>query len=91
MLRDGAQVIHSIDDALMLFGLSRGRQREGPTLGAVETAIWEALAAGPAPVDLLTGRAGLTVRQVLEGVARLELTGMVRQGAGGAIERMRIA
>ncbi len=91
LLRDGAQVIHSIDDALMLYGLSRGRTDEGPTLGALETAVWDALADGPAPVELLTDRAGLTVRQVLEGVARLELTGMVRQQSGGAIERMRMA
>jgi DNA processing protein len=90
LLRDGAQVIHSIDDALMLYGLSRGRRDEGPTLGALETAVWDALAAGPAPMELLTDRAGLTVRQVLEGVARLELTGMVRQQPGGAIERMRM-
>jgi DNA processing protein len=91
LLRDGAQLIHSIDDALMLYGLSRGRRDEGPTLGALETAVWDALAAGPAPMELLTDRAGLTVRQVLEGVARLELTGMVRQQPGGAIERMRMA
>jgi DNA processing protein len=91
LLRDGAQVIHSIDDALMLYGMSRGRRDEGPTLGALETAVWDALAAGPAPMELLTDRAGLTVRQVLEGVARLELTGMVRQQPGGSIERMRIA
>jgi DNA processing protein len=91
LIRDGAQVIHSIDDALMLYGLSRGRRDEGPTLGALETAVWDALAAGPAPMELLTDRAGLTVRQVLEGVARLELTGMVRQQPGGAIERMRMA
>jgi DNA processing protein len=91
LLRDGAQVIHSIDDALMLYGLSRGRKDEGPTLGALETAVWDALADGPAPVELLTARAGLGVRQVLEGIARLELTGMVRQQPGGAIERIRMA
>lgn len=91
LLRDGAQVIHSIDDALSLYGLSKGRKDEGPTLGAIETSIWEALADGPAAMDLLAGRAGLSVRQVLEGVARLELTGMVRQRVGGDIERVRIA
>jgi DNA processing protein len=91
LLRDGAQFIHSIDDALMLYGLSNGRKGEGQTLGAIEAALWDALATGPAPVEHLTGRVGLTVRQVLEGVARLELNGMVRQQVGGAIERVRIA
>jgi len=91
LLRDGAQVIHNVDDALMLYGLSGGRRDEGPTLGALEAAVWEALASGPAPVELLTSRAGLTVRQVLEGIARLELNGMVRQQVGGSIERVKIA
>ena len=91
LLRDGAQVIHNVDDALMLFGLSRGRRDEGATLGALEAAVWDALSTGPAPIEALTERAGLTVRQVLEGIARLELNGMVRQQAGGAIERVKIA
>ena len=91
LLRDGAQVIHSIDDALMLFGLSSGRKAEGPTLGAAESALWEALAAGPVPVDQLTSRSGLGVRQVLEAIARLELAGLVHQRSGGSIERATLA
>ena len=91
LLRDGAQVIHTVDDALMLYGLSAGRKDEGPTLGALEAAVWDALAAGPATVETLGNAAGLTIRQVLEGIARLELNGMVRQQHGGAIERVRIA
>ena len=91
LLRDGAQIIHSIDDALMLYGLSRARKDESPAPGGVESIIWDALAAGPAPVELLTSRCGLTVRQVLEGIARLELCGMVQQRANGSIERIKIA
>lgn len=91
LLRDGAQVIHSVDDALMLYGVSRGGKADGLSLGALESAVWEALAAGAAPVETLSGRAGLTVRQVLEGVARLEMVGLVRQQPGGSIERVRIA
>ncbi len=88
LLRDGAQVIHSIDDALMFYGLSAGRKGEGETLGAVESAVWAALADGPSPIELITARAGLNVRQVLEAIARLELCGMVRQQHSGAIERV---
>jgi DNA processing protein len=91
LLRDGAQVIHSIDDALMLYGLSRRRRDDGPASGALETAVWQALAAGPASAELLAERAGLTIRQVLEGVARLELCGMVRQQHTGEIERIKFA
>lgn len=91
LIRDGAQIIHAIDDALMLYGLTRARQDDGPAVGGVESVLWDALAAGPATVDLLTARSGLDVRHVLEGIARLELCGMVQQQAGGSIERIRIA
>jgi DNA processing protein len=91
LLRDGAQVIHNVDDALMLYGLSRGRREEGPTLGALEAAVWDVLSAGAAPVEAIAERAGLPIRQILEGVARLELNGMVRQQLNGSIERIKIA
>lgn len=91
LLRDGAQIIHTVDDALMFYGLSAGRGHEGATLGALESRVWEALASGPAPIEALAAAAGLNVREVLEGIARLELCGMVRQQHGGSIERVRIA
>lgn len=91
LLRDGAQIIHSIDDALMLYGLCRARKDEAPAPGGVESTLWDALAAGPASAELLTSRSGLNVRQVLEGIARLELCGMVQQQANGSIERIKIA
>jgi DNA processing protein len=91
LLRDGAQVIHSIDDALMLYGLSRGRKSEGPTLGALESTVWDALATGAVSVEILASRTGLAIRQIMEGIARLELSGMVRQQSNGCIERVKIA
>jgi DNA processing protein len=90
LLRDGAQVIHSVDDALMLFGLTAGRKAERATLGAVEAAVWDALADGSATVEAVADRTGLAVRSALEGIARLELNGMVRQGICGEIERVRM-
>lgn len=90
LLRDGAQVIHSVDDALMLFGVTAGQKAGGRTLGAVEAAVWDALEAGSATVDALADRSGLAPRQALEGVARLELNGMVRLGAGGEVERLAV-
>ena len=38
-------------------------------------------------VEDLGSRTGLTVRQLLEGIARLELGGLVRQSAAGEVER----
>ncbi|MGH7656286.1 MAG: DNA-processing protein DprA [Gemmatimonadaceae bacterium] len=90
LLRDGGQVIHSVDDALMLFGLTPRRRTKGPTLGAVEAAVWDALEAGSATVDTLASRSGLPPRQTLEGVARLELNGLVRLGAGGHVARVSV-
>ncbi len=91
LIRDGAQIVHSIDDALMLYGLTRTQKPAGATMGSLDSAVWEALAAGPAPIEELGAKSGLTVRQVLEGIARLELNGMVRQSPTGEVERVRIA
>jgi DNA processing protein len=91
LLRDGAQVIHSLGDALMLYGVSDARNTNRAALAPLEAGVWDALAAGPASVEELSGRAGLTVREILEGVARLELNGMVRQLFNGSIERIKIA
>lgn len=90
LLRDGAQIIHSVDDALMLYGLTAGKKPERAALGAAEAAVWAALEGGRASAEVLADRSGLEVRSVLEGIARLELNGMVRQTAGGAVERAAI-
>ncbi|GAC1454054.1 MAG: hypothetical protein PVSMB1_02920 [Gemmatimonadaceae bacterium] len=88
LLRDGAQVIATVEDALGLFGeYRRGPATEKPT-GDVELRLWTALASGAAPPDVLGRRTGLSVRQVLEGLARLELTGLVRHSATGDVERL---
>ncbi len=91
LIRDGAVMLNSVNDALMLYGLTQGKKGEGPTLSNLETLVWETLEDGPAPVEVIVSRAGLTIRQTLEGIARLELNGMVRQHSNGQIERLKIA
>lgn len=91
LIRDGAVMLNAVNDALMLYGLTQGQKGEGPTLSNLETLVWETLADGPAPVEAIVSRAGLTIRQTLEGIARLELNGMVRQHQNGQIERLKIA
>lgn len=88
LLRDGAHVLATVDDALGLLGVSRNHTGAAPALGALEAQVWDALAAGSAPAEVLGNRAGLSLRQVLEGVARLELCGLVQQSAGGEVERL---
>lgn len=90
LLRDSAHVIATVDDALGFYGVSRNRTGARPELGNLEAQIWDVLAAGSATPDVLGERAGLSVRQVLEGVARLEVCGLVQQGAGGEVERVAI-
>ncbi len=91
LIRDGALMIHSVADALMLYGLASPNPTTHPPLGTLEAAVWDALATGPAPVELIASRAGLPIRQILEGIARLELCGMVHQSSDGSIDRIKIA
>ncbi len=88
LLRDGAQVIASAADALALYGVTQTTAPPKPALGGIEADLWDALDAGSASPDTLGARIGLPIRQVLEGVARLELSGLVRQSAAGEVERV---
>ncbi len=87
LLRDGAQVISSIADALGLFGLADKRPTNVPALTYPETRVWDALAPGEASVDNLGYRLGMSVRQVVETVARLEVLGIVQQRSDGMVWR----
>ena len=86
-IRDGAQVISSIADALGLFGLADKRPTNVPKLSYPETRVWDALAPGEASVDNLGYRLGMSVRQVVETVARLEVLGIVQQRSDGLVWR----
>jgi DNA processing protein len=94
LIRDGGLIIHSIDDALMLYGKTAegGRRMAGRAeMGSLEADVWEALSVGDATADMIAERAGLDIRKVLEGIARLELNGMVQQQLDGSIARIKIA
>jgi DNA processing protein len=94
LIRDGGQIIHSIDDALMLYGKtadSGQRTAARAEMGNLEADVWAALATGDATPDVIAGRSGLDIRKVLEGIARLELIGMVQQQLDGSIARVKIA
>jgi DNA processing protein len=89
LLRDGAHVIATVDDALGFYGtVSRNDTVPIPALGELEAQVWDALSSGSASAEVLGMRTGLPVRHVLEGVARLELCGMVQQGTDGEVERL---
>lgn len=86
MLRDGAQVIVTIDDALGLAGLSPP-EAPAPPDDPSEAAIWRALEAGALEMDALVAVTGLDARAILVALTALELRGMVEFRADGSVGR----
>lgn len=87
LLRDGAQAIASIADALCLAGLAPQRRAEPRVDDAVEMRVWSALAEGPATLDELCTRSALPVAQCLAAVTTLELRGAIECALSGDIRR----
>ena len=86
-LRDGAHVISSIDDALMLAGFPR-RSIKAPDLeNATERRVWEALGQGAASLDELCARSGLPVAPCMATVTALELRGVIECALTGEVRR----
>ncbi|HEX6809886.1 MAG TPA: DNA-processing protein DprA [Gemmatimonadaceae bacterium] len=87
LLRDGAQVIADVDDALGLIHAAPSRRIEPSFDMPDERAVWDALAQGPADIDTLTDRARLAARACLAAVTALELRGLVQCALDGEIRR----
>ncbi|MDA1081625.1 MAG: DNA-processing protein DprA [Gemmatimonadetes bacterium] len=87
LLRDGAHVIASVDDALALFGVSKAPAAR-PELGAAEAEVWDALQGGAMSVDAISAVTGVAIRDVLGSVAKLELLGLVAVAASGDVGRI---
>jgi len=88
LLRDGAQVIASVADALALAGRSPPAVPRAPLdLSPDERAVWEALGAGAADVDTLAARSALPARRCLAAVSSLELLGALDCALTGEIRR----
>jgi DNA processing protein len=87
LLRDGAAVITSIDDALALVGLTPAVRvpREFPD--ADVGAVWKALGAGPLDTDALCTTSGLPAQRCMAAVTQLELEGAIDCTLTGVIRR----
>lgn len=94
LIRDGAGVVADVDDLLMILGLSTFTQQsicgmasqprlQGPDLCAEDRAILLTLGARPLSISEVAFATSLPVRQVGEGLLRLELAGQVECAAGG--------
>lgn len=89
LLRDGAQVITSNGDALGLLGLSRTASPR-PALGQLEAEIWDVLGHGDVEADQLAGLVNAPIRELIGGLSRLELLGLIRSNSDGRFARVAI-
>jgi DNA processing protein len=87
LIRDGAQVISCVADALALVGIGSPEENPPAHLAAAEGRAWKALAGGPLPPDELAQRSSMTTRECLECVTSLELLGLVECLVTGEVRR----
>lgn len=87
LLRDGAVMIASVDDALALLGVTRATERPAPALPEAERRVWDALSSALVEVDGLAAKAGLTIPDTLSAITSLEIMGLVECSLAGEIRR----
>jgi DNA processing protein len=89
LLRDGAHVIASIEDALTLASLvSSSQLRALPPLGPDEAAVWDAVAQyAAASTDEIITRTGWPASRALAALTQLEIQGLLECSAAGVIAR----
>lgn len=89
LLRDGAHVIASMDDALALADLSAsGRSVVTPQLGADEATVWDAVAQhAAATADEIITRTGWPASRCLAALTQLEIHGLLECSPAGVIAR----
>ena len=88
LLRDGAVIITSVDDALGLLGVWLPKSTDDIDLPEPERQLWDCLRDGPADVDRLSGQTGLALAQCLSAVSSLEIRGLVQCSLAGEISRV---
>jgi DNA processing protein len=87
LLRDGAQIITSAEDALALAGLTPAARSPALDAAGPDRAIWEAVGAGAHDLDTISTATALPAREVMAGITRLELRGAVECLLTGEIRR----
>lgn len=87
LLRDGAHVVTSVEDALCLVGLNPPVRLEPQLNGEAEVKLWRALERGASSLDELCARTAMPVAECLTAVTSLELRGIVDCALTGEIRR----
>ncbi|HEY9228125.1 MAG TPA: DNA-processing protein DprA, partial [Gemmatimonadaceae bacterium] len=87
LLREGAHVLTSVEDALRLVGVDAPVKRVPELRGDQETKIWTVLESGAMSLDELCARTALPIAQCLSAVTELELRGVLECALTGEIRR----
>ena len=87
LIREGAQILTSIEDALALVGLTAPPRAPRGDPNGDEGRIWSALADGALDLDSLCHRSGLPAAQCLAAVTKLEIAGSIECAMTGEIRR----
>ena len=88
LIRDGAQIITSIPDALALMGLTAAIRLADIPEGTGERRLWDALCDGAADLDTLSTRSGLPAHEAMAAAGGLEMRGLIECALTGEIRRL---
>jgi DNA processing protein len=88
LLRDGANMLTSMADALALVGVTAPIRLQEIPEGTDERTVWQALDGGGLDLESLASRASLPAHVTLAAVSALELRGLVECALTGEIRRM---
>ena len=87
LLRDGAHVIATVDDALALAGFPAEPELLIQDFTSMERAVWDALERGAAPLETVAHRANLSLRDCMSAATCLELRNLISTGFSGEYRR----
>jgi len=87
LMRDGAGIITSVEDALALAGLTPTPRTPRVDPDGNEGRVWAALAEGGLDMDSLCHRSGLPAAECLAAVTTLELAGSLECALTGEVRR----
>lgn len=85
LLRDGAHVIATIDDALGLLGVSRSRTSSAVKMSDRDEKLLAAISGGERFIEEIAQKAGLSIRQCMEGLSDLEMGGVIHRAPDGEV------
>jgi DNA processing protein len=86
-VRDGAQPITCVADALTLAGLTPALRAPREPVDSDQARVWEALCDGAADLDTLCHRSSLPVHRCLAAVTALEVNGSIECALTGEIRK----